>query len=550
MRRRDFLKALVSIPALEGVGRAMRALNAGPYGPPPAGGRVAPFGINGLIANGQSLSVGYDGSPPLSTTQPYSNVQLWDTSATYDISNANASTLQLMPLVASLRSNAVFGANICAGLDEYPGNIDDSETFDVGMANQLTALALANGYGSFEVSTSCTGISAASLSEIDHGGTCNSFAAGIYEATALHRLAAARGKTWGAIAIPFVHGETDSALIYNTSYQTQLNQLIADYNSALFAAIGQTRPAVMIASQQNTCGVLYSQCPQSNLTAQYNFLNIGASNYYCSGSKYQYPYYPDNGPHLTNYGYVACGEKKGQALFSVLSSGNWLPTYPTTLRKNNGGSLGVGTTSVTLTFHVPFGSLVFDTSLGQPHQTGALSIVWASAKGFEAIDVTALNVTSATNASPIVVGTSTNHGLTTGQVVALPAIEGNTAALGTWQITVVDATHFSLNGSTGNGAYTGNTPFAPYQVAICLPITSVAIVGSNQVTIVLGASAATQLSIGYADSGDTPGGGDAGGFAGGNRCGCLHDQDPFRGRSAQSAEFYFNWCLEFFMEAA
>jgi hypothetical protein len=62
-------------------------------------------------------------------------------------------------------------------------------------------------------------------------------------------------------------------------------------------------------------------------------------------------------------------------------------------------------------------------------------------------------ITGATNASPIVI-TISSHGYTTGQKVAIQGVGGNTAANGVWTITVVDSNTFSLDGSTGNGAYT------------------------------------------------------------------------------------------------
>lgn len=63
------------------------------------------------------------------------------------------------------------------------------------------------------------------------------------------------------------------------------------------------------------------------------------------------------------------------------------------------------------------------------------------------------SVTGATNASPIVI-TSANHGLQTGTRVNVENVGGNTAANGYWTITRIDANTFSLDGSTGNGAYT------------------------------------------------------------------------------------------------
>ena len=63
-------------------------------------------------------------------------------------------------------------------------------------------------------------------------------------------------------------------------------------------------------------------------------------------------------------------------------------------------------------------------------------------------------ISNATNASPIRVTTTVAHGWTTGAKVVIESVAGNTAANGTWTITYVDATNFTLNGSTGNGAYT------------------------------------------------------------------------------------------------
>jgi hypothetical protein len=63
------------------------------------------------------------------------------------------------------------------------------------------------------------------------------------------------------------------------------------------------------------------------------------------------------------------------------------------------------------------------------------------------------SVTTATNASPIVI-TFNAHGLTTGTRVTITGVGGNDAANGTFVITRVDANHFSLDGSAGDGEYT------------------------------------------------------------------------------------------------
>lgn len=62
-------------------------------------------------------------------------------------------------------------------------------------------------------------------------------------------------------------------------------------------------------------------------------------------------------------------------------------------------------------------------------------------------------ITGATNAAPIVV-TSAAHGVSTGQAVTVAGVGGNTAANGAFVATAIDANTFSLQGTTGNSAYT------------------------------------------------------------------------------------------------
>lgn len=74
-------------------------------------------------------------------------------------------------------------------------------------------------------------------------------------------------------------------------------------------------------------------------------------------------------------------------------------------------------------------------------------------------------VTGATNATPIVITTSASHLFGTKDWVVIANVAGNTAANGTWQITKLSATTFSLTGSVGSGAYTsGGT-------AVCVSLT-------------------------------------------------------------------------------
>ena len=65
-----------------------------------------------------------------------------------------------------------------------------------------------------------------------------------------------------------------------------------------------------------------------------------------------------------------------------------------------------------------------------------------------------LIVSAATNTSPIEITTTANHSMLTGDSVYIVGVLGNTGANGSYTITKTSATSFTLDGSTGTGAYT------------------------------------------------------------------------------------------------
>jgi len=69
------------------------------------------------------------------------------------------------------------------------------------------------------------------------------------------------------------------------------------------------------------------------------------------------------------------------------------------------------------------------------------------------------SITDASNTSPIVI-TSATAGLTTGDSVTIGGVQGNTAANGTFTVTVTGPNTFQLNGTSGNGAFAGGGTYA------------------------------------------------------------------------------------------
>ncbi len=72
-----------------------------------------------------------------------------------------------------------------------------------------------------------------------------------------------------------------------------------------------------------------------------------------------------------------------------------------------------------------------------------------------AANVRTLSISSSTDTTPIKIVTSGAHGVSTGDIVTISGHQVNTNANGTWTITYVDATSFTLNGSTATGAGAG-----------------------------------------------------------------------------------------------
>jgi len=75
--------------------------------------------------------------------------------------------------------------------------------------------------------------------------------------------------------------------------------------------------------------------------------------------------------------------------------------------------------------------------------------------GTSANTTQALNITTSTNATPIVATFTAGHGLKDGDRVAIAGVTGNTAANGEWTLAFTGANTAKLLGSVGNGTHGG-----------------------------------------------------------------------------------------------
>jgi hypothetical protein len=324
-----------------------------------------PWDWAGIIGTGQSLAVGTEGNPPLTTSQPFNNLKLSLEKVMVPPWDSNNSAFKMIPLVEPVREYGYYYGGA------YPGNIF-GETPHAAMANQITSLVrAASGKDYISVHTNVgetgQGIDALSKGAAETTYSGRAYAATLFEVNAIKRLATQEGKTYGVGAIIITHGERDAG---NTSYESQLHTLWSDYNKDIKAITGQTQSIPMFIVQQNSCG---STGTSASMQTQWRAGVDYPGDMVCVGPNYQRQYAAD-GVHLTAAGYQQLGEQFAKVYYErVVLGRDWQPLQPAGVQKS--GNI------ITVHFNVPVGPLVWDTTLPQPNQSTLTE--WKNGKGFE-----------------------------------------------------------------------------------------------------------------------------------------------------------------------
>ncbi|WP_437806264.1 dockerin [Sorangium sp. So ce1078] len=358
--------------AAEGGGGAGTGGSAAGSGGSGGGEPPAPaWDWTGIVGTGQSLSVGAEGTPPLGTQQRFSNLKLSLGAASAPPFDPESSALSLVPLVEPIRPFATTYPSA------YPKNLY-GETPHTAMADQISSLVKAAAGGDHVTVHTVVGESGQPMSVLRKGATevvtgaesmGRAYAATLFEAEAIARLASKAGKTFGVGAIIITHGESDAG---SSTYEDELFKLWSDYNADIPPLTGQTRSIPMLVSQQHSVHLEAGSRSTSTL-AQWRVGLSHPGDIVCSGPKYQYPYANDH-IHLNANGYQQLGEKYGQVYFEKVVLGkDWQPLQPTGVERS--GDV------VTVRFHVPVPPLVWDAALPSPHQEAFTE--WAQGRGFE-----------------------------------------------------------------------------------------------------------------------------------------------------------------------
>lgn len=289
-----------------------------------------PFDINHVLGTGQSLSVGAVGAPALSTMQPHANLMF---------------------------SKGVIPGG--TGLTAFAPLVEKGvETLSSGLANNT-------GRGKdHAILISAHGIGGTAYAGLKKGTTA--FGNGIAQVRAAKALADAMKRTYVVRAVTNVHGESDH-VGGNKTYDSNLLQWQADYETDVTAITGQTQPIPMLHTQMSSWtkyGQATSVIPQAQLDAS----RRSGGKLVLVGPKYTALYVSD-GVHLSNLGYRLLGEYYAKVYRRVVLEGlPWTPLQPKSIAR-------VGAT-ITLELDVPVPPLVLDTTL----------VTDPGAYGFEVVD--------------------------------------------------------------------------------------------------------------------------------------------------------------------
>jgi hypothetical protein len=278
--------------------------------------------INQILSTGQSLSVGVAASPALTTSQPYSNLML--TGGAGGLGAGGSFT----PLLES-----------------------SVETISSSMANTITA----NDIGTdFDVAVSLHGVSGYTYSQLKKG--TGPYATGMNQVTNAKSAATTLGRTSRVIGVTTIHGETDN---YNgvsgATYQSYLEEWQSDYETDIKAITGQSGTIPLFLCQMSSFMSSYANDATSEIPIyQLKAAEDNPGKIVLVAPKYFFNY--SDRHHLTAASSRWLGEYYGKVMKKVvIDHESWRPLTPDTVERS--GAI------IYATFHVPSGSLAFDTTL-------------------------------------------------------------------------------------------------------------------------------------------------------------------------------------------
>ena len=218
---------------------------------------------------------------------------------------------------------------------------------------------------------------------------------------AIALASSALNKTVVVRAATFTHGEQDGLIGTSTAqYEADILQLQQNLTSDLQAITGQSQLVALFLDQVSSWTASpYSAATSKIPQAQLNAALDNPDRIFLVCPKYFLTYYSD-GIHLLALSQEILGEYYAKAYLQTIIRGvPWKPVYPIAFASD-----GASPTHITITFNVPVGPLVLDTTL----------VSDPGSKGFEYSDASGVTISSVAIQNGNQLGT---HALRAGQRV-------------------------------------------------------------------------------------------------------------------------------------
>jgi hypothetical protein len=284
---------------------------------------------NVLIGDGQSLSIGGDGTPPLSVTQPWSNIGFNGGTRAQTPSTDMTSTIPLT-------ENGV--ETFCSGAANYYSEL--IAEIEGGNPNSVTVAAATAGHGSY------------TLSQLTQGTAW--YAVLQAQMTGFKALATTAGKTPRMFAMPWMQGESDAQNATDeAAYKAALIAFRTGAETDAQSRIGGTTPLALLMYQTPS---YVTGNPQGAYIQRVQFqLPREQANFYHVSALYHLPFAAGQSQvlHLSNLGYLWWGHMAGRALYQLVRQGK----KPAKIDPISVTSRG---TELRIKFRVPQKPLVFD----------------------------------------------------------------------------------------------------------------------------------------------------------------------------------------------
>lgn len=280
-----------------------------------------------IVSSGQSLSLGANGAPALSLTQPYNNKMLNSTLTAFIPLNEPATIM----------------------------GITNNESMSSALANTISQMTLPS--QNFNSIVTLNGMGNTAYSGLKKGS--NNYTNSINRVIAAKNIALSTTQTpYIVSAVTIVHGENDSYVTPNpiVNYKLFLEEWQNDYQVDIQNITGQTDIIPMFTCQvaSNTA---YGSSRATIALAQLQAAIDNPTKIYLVGPKYIYDY--SDPVHMNSYSYRRHGEYYGKVMKKVLVDKQpWVPLSPSTITRNNN--------IITVNFHVPVAPLQFDTTAVMP----------------------------------------------------------------------------------------------------------------------------------------------------------------------------------------